>query len=325
MAVFPEAGTTAGPSLDANKLVNIAGAVVSLGLIVGVGVWGYKLVMRDVTGLPVVRAMEGPMRVAPSNPGGEIASNVGLSVNEVAALGGASAPEEAEIVVLAPATTNLTVEDLTAEPVEPVVPEVVAEAPAPAATSVEAVNPEAVGTTQLSADQILAMADQIAAGIAPLTEIEDAPEATPVSMSVNGVPVEVIADIVPSTVPGVAKSLRPALRPANVPAATQASLPAPAAVTTGALVTSDAIPVGTSLVQIGAYNSAAVAAEKWGEFTQKYPDFFADKDRVIQQAERGGTTFFRLRAMNFTDISDARRFCAALSAEGNDCVPVVVR
>jgi hypothetical protein len=46
---------------------------------------------------------------------------------------------------------------------------------------------------------------------------------------------------------------------------------------------------------------------------------------VIQQAERGGTTFFRLRAMNFTDISDARRFCAALSAEGNDCVPVVVR
>lgn len=54
-------------------LTNWAGAAVSLALIAGVGVWGYKLVMRDVTGIPVVQAMEGPMRIAPEDPGGTLA------------------------------------------------------------------------------------------------------------------------------------------------------------------------------------------------------------------------------------------------------------
>ena len=161
-----------------------------------------------------------------------------------------------------------------------------------------------------------------------MESIADGPEPAAVSMSINDVPVEVIADIVPSSVPGVAKSLRPMVRPANVPVITAAaSVPAtrPAtAAPTSAELTND-LPVGTSLVQIGAYDSAAVAAEKWGDFTSRFPDYFADKTRVIQQAERGGKTFYRLRAMNFTDISDARRFCAALVAEGAECVPFVFR
>ena len=41
------------------NLTNFAGAAVSLALIAGVSVWGYKLVMRDVSGIPVVRAAEG--------------------------------------------------------------------------------------------------------------------------------------------------------------------------------------------------------------------------------------------------------------------------
>ena len=41
-----------------------------LALVVGIGVWGYKLLVRDVSGVPVVRAVEGPMRIQPENPGG---------------------------------------------------------------------------------------------------------------------------------------------------------------------------------------------------------------------------------------------------------------
>ena len=41
-------------------LTNLAGAAVSMLLIVGVGIWGYKLLVRDVSGVPVVRAAEGP-------------------------------------------------------------------------------------------------------------------------------------------------------------------------------------------------------------------------------------------------------------------------
>ena len=94
------------------KLTNLAGALVSLALIIGIGVWGYKLLVRDVSGIPVVRAAEGPMRVQPENPGGDQALNQGLSVNNVAAQGVAAVP--ADRLVLAPTPLELTLEDAPA-------------------------------------------------------------------------------------------------------------------------------------------------------------------------------------------------------------------
>ena len=56
----------------------------SVALIVGLAVWGWKLWQRYVTGIPVVRALEGPMRIQPENPGGRPAEHQGLAVNAVA-------------------------------------------------------------------------------------------------------------------------------------------------------------------------------------------------------------------------------------------------
>ena len=72
------------------RVVNMAGAVVSVGLVAGVAVWGYRLAVRDVTGVPVILAMSDPMRIAPEDPGGRIAAQLGLSVNAVAAEGTAA-------------------------------------------------------------------------------------------------------------------------------------------------------------------------------------------------------------------------------------------
>ena len=66
--------------------VNIAGAVTSVALLIGAGIWGYRIAVRNVMGVPVIHAMEGPMRIAPENPGGEQAEHQGLSVNDVAAV-----------------------------------------------------------------------------------------------------------------------------------------------------------------------------------------------------------------------------------------------
>ena len=49
----------------------LAGATLSLALLVGVGVWSYNLIARDVAGVPVVRAVQGEMRIRPADPGGE--------------------------------------------------------------------------------------------------------------------------------------------------------------------------------------------------------------------------------------------------------------
>ena len=82
-----EGGNAAMTSGRFGRAINLAGAACSVGLIVGLAVWGYKLAVRDVSGIPVVRALEGPLRIAPENPGGAVTLNQGLSVNAVAAAG----------------------------------------------------------------------------------------------------------------------------------------------------------------------------------------------------------------------------------------------
>ena len=71
--------TTSGPN-RLTTLTNASGALVSLVLIVGIGVWGYKLLMRDVSGIPVVQAAAGEMRVRPDEPGGQLAQHQGLAL-----------------------------------------------------------------------------------------------------------------------------------------------------------------------------------------------------------------------------------------------------
>ncbi len=346
MADFTADPNGSGASIPAGKFVNIAAAAVSVALIGGVGIWGYKLLMRDVTGVPVVKAIVGEMRVAPENPGGEIASNIGLSVNSVPAEGGAAEPEDR--LVLAPSNVALEAEDLEVVPTaeaaerapEPEAVEVVEAIPVTLSEEETTDAPEIVAalttpvdpSTPLTAADVLALADQIAAGAAPLTDLA-AGETAPVEVAVNGVSVD--PNIIPDAVPGVRRSPRPSVRPAALRTVSPVATPAvaqPTEVTTTQAstpvtgeVTTAALPVGTKLVQLGAFDSPDIAASEWLRLTGRFPDFFDGKDQVIQEATSGGRTFFRLRAMGFADLSDARRFCSAMSAEGAPCIPVVVR
>lgn len=342
MADFTAGPDGSGAGIPAGKFVNMAAAAISVALIGGVGVWGYKLLVRDVTGVPVVRAMEGDMRVAPDNPGGEIATHIGLSVNSVPADGGAAEPEDR--LVLAPNNVSLQAEDLEITQTSPaeaseVTPNLQQAVVDPLGTSLSVDDTDtaprqttALATpvdpsTPLTAEDVLALADQIAAGSTPMTDLADG-ETAPVEVAVNGVTVD--PNIVPDAVPGVRRSPRPSSRPANrvMPVATPVAAAAtPAAATTPVTgeVTTAAIPVGTKLVQLGAFDSADIAATEWTRMTGRFPDFFDGKDQIIQEATSGGRTFYRLRAQGFADLSDARRFCAAMSAEGAACIPVVVR
>ncbi len=212
MAVYDQGPAPLSGAARAGALVNYAGAAVSMALIVSVGIWGYKLVIRDVSGIPVVRAMTGEMRVLPENPGGEVSLHTGLAVNEVAAVGEAAAPEDR--VALAPVTAGLYEEDLDAQPMaeademlasDPLGQEVDAEVQLPVA-----LNADQLVDAPLTTDDILAMADQIAAGAVPMTDLSDG-ETVPASLSVDA----------PAASNGsvVTVSLRPVARPANSSAA----------------------------------------------------------------------------------------------------------
>jgi hypothetical protein len=300
------------------SVVSYAGAGLSLALMVGVGIWGYNLIMRDVSGVPVVRAAAGEMRMLPEQPGGSVALNAGLAVNELVAEGEAAPPEDR--LVLAPGQVDLEDEDLDVALADPAEPADAAESAAPVETA------EAAPEQPMTAEEILALADEIAAGIEPLAPAEEAEEVAEVQLSVTGAADAEAPGVIPASVPGVVRSLRPAARPARQLAAVQpvSAAPAPEQVVQASLTTED-IPVGTRLVQLGAYESAEIAASEWQRLSGRFGDYMGDKDRVIQRATSAGRTFYRLRAMGFADLSDARRFCSALVAEGADCIPVVVR
>ncbi|MDJ0629227.1 MAG: SPOR domain-containing protein [Rhodobacter sp.] len=273
-------------------LFNWIGALMSMALVAGLAVWGYQLAMRDVTGVPVVRALEGPMRIAPEDPGGERAAHQGLAVNSVAAEGAAERP--ADRLILAPKPLDLTDEDLPQ-------PRLTAEVPEAAEPVPEALVAEAE-----------ALAEALADGVTPL--------------SAAVAPAKPQIKVIPASVKGVKRSPLPVPRPiGDLTAEAVAESVALAIAAPAVEVDPDTLAPGTRLVQFGAFPSPEAAREAWAKLDAKYSDFLIDKNRVIQRAVSGGKTFYRLRVAGFEDINDARRFCSTFVADGQACIPVVTR
>lgn len=297
------------------RLVNIGGAVTSLALVIGLGVWGYRLAVRDVNGVPVIQALEGPMRVAPADPGGAIADHQGLAVNELAETGAASPPPER--LVLAPRPMDLQPEDTAglAGMLTPGLTE--ASAPTGGAAgnrdlALAAVPPtESADPTEIAIDAALAEA---------LGEIPDAALYDP--SADNALDLEKI-DLAgePVLEGGMAVSIRPRPRPVTRVAAPAASTAA-AALPAATEVDPASIAPGTRLVQFGTFDTADEARAAWAQLQVRFGELMAGKGMVVQPAESGGRTFYRLRGHGFDSEDDARRFCSAFVTEGATCIPV---
>ncbi len=307
----------------AQWLVNVAGAVTSAALVLGVTVWGYKLAVRDVSGIPVVRAMDGPMRIAPQNPGGEIAANVGLSVNQVAAAG-AAAPLPDQLV-LAPRPVDLSQDDQPVIAAAPLAgtPEVTTLASLPAEPLPEPIVP-VVPVGELT--------ETVLAEPAALTpEAMEAAVDNALAEALGGAvdETQVLASAEPAPPGAVVRSPRPERRPEGDSTADAGLVPVSASATAAATASSEvdvaSLALGTRLVQLGAFDDEAGARAEWAKLQVRFGDLIAPKALVLQQADSGGRSFVRLRALGFEDEADARRFCSALLAENASCIPVAHR
>ncbi|GAB5437085.1 SPOR domain-containing protein [Falsiruegeria mediterranea] len=335
-----------GESGKFGQIAALMGAVASVALVVGVGIWGYKLVSRDVSGVPVVRAIEGPMRVQPASPGGTPADHQGLAVNTVAAQGTAAPPPDR--LVLAPKPVSLSEDDTPMGDLEPT--PVALQDPGQPVSQPVSLSEEAVTSFQNGA--VDALVAELTQGVEPLVESSDpAPteetqlaaieQPNPVSLTdviENDVaidPVDLAAlqpDPAVVNAPGLRQSLRPQVRPARAVPSTatetatlNAAINAAVETAAGLDVDPESLPVGTRLAQLGAYDTPEVARAEWDRLNTRFGDYMDGKKRVIQKASSGGRTFYRLRAMGFDDLSDARRFCSALVADRADCIPVTTR
>lgn len=320
--------------LAAQGWINGAGALTSLALVAGLGAWGYNLAVRDVRGVPVIKALEGSARVAPDNPGGELAIHQGLAVNEIAADGtAAGAPDQ---LTLAPGAAGLSAEDQAMGELTPAL-ETVAMPVAPDFDRVASL-PVAPAAEAVPTPARLGAADPLPDG--PVEQVLDAAIA----------PAPIAAEVIATDIPGVARSPRPSLRPAEplrLAAATATDLvadtssdmeidydamaEAAAAAVAEAVapreldIDAASLAAGTRLVQIGAYPRKADARLEWDRTAQRFGALMDGKRRVIEEAASGGAVFYRLRVEGFVDADDATRFCAALKADGAECVLAVVR
>ncbi|MFN3525949.1 MAG: SPOR domain-containing protein, partial [Paracoccus sp. (in: a-proteobacteria)] len=108
----PGSASPEGDGLPARlvRLTHYMGAVASVGLMVGLLAWGWQLVSRDVSGVPVITAIVGEARTAPDEPGGRLTPHTGLAVNNVA---GGEAPSPTQQVAIAPPSVELAPGDVS--------------------------------------------------------------------------------------------------------------------------------------------------------------------------------------------------------------------
>ncbi|MEP5758124.1 MAG: SPOR domain-containing protein [Litoreibacter sp.] len=280
------------------RIFNLVGALSSIGLVVGLGYWGYELTVRDVRDIPVIRALEGPARVQPDDPGGQLADHQGLSVNQVQ--GGESSDDLVNQVVLAPAPIDLDAQDLIlSKPDED----------------------DTIGTASLSEPTADVLPDHVSEALALAERLAEGEQLDGVGDLGAEIELASLAAIVPVSVPGVQASPRPASRPKFTQASFSSSA-IDAAVAVAIEVDPENIKVGARLVQLGIYDTRDAAAEGWDEIAARFEEYIDGKSRVIEPSSSGGRAFFRLRAYGFENLAASRRFCTVLVASNTACIPV---
>ena len=297
------AGEVKQVNFKINMIFYWTGAALSLFLLAGAIGWSYQLIVRDVNQIPIVRAQLGPLRVAPDNPGGLTAANQGLSVTQLAVN---EEPLLSNEIYLAPAAEILNEENLALK-----VKEEYESNKVDGAFEIKEVNAENSMNLETLPDQ--KEVDRKTNDVGVLSKV---------AFSQKKIEIENAVSLALSITNEPDKSLswlRPKIRPVGFYRNGN--------ITEDQIVSNEPmpkLPIGSAVVQLGAFDSKSLAESEWQRFEKILGSILIPKKMVVQKAESGGKIFYRLRASGFSDISDARQFCTAIS-DKVACIPVVTR
>ena len=297
------AGEVKQVNFKINMIFYWTGAALSLFLLAGAIGWSYQLIVRDVNQIPIVRAQLGPLRVAPDNPGGLTAANQGLSVTQLAVN---KKPLLSNEIYLAPAAEILNEENLALK-----VKEEYESNKVDGAFEIKEVNAE-------NSMNLEALPDQKEVD----SRSNDVGVLSKAAFSQKKIEIENAVSLALSITNEPDKSLswlRPKIRPVGFYRNGN--------ITEDQIVSNEPmpkLPIGSAVVQLGAFDSKRLTESEWQRFERILGSILIPKNMVVQKAESGGKIFYRLRASGFSDISDARQFCTAIS-DKVACIPVVTR
>lgn len=292
------------------RIRRIAGAAVFLCLVAGMGAWAWRLGTRDAAEVPVIKAMAGPSRVEPEQPGGLQAAHQGLEVNAV--LAGQPAPRIAPAAAR-PAPAVLTVEDAPQGELVLAAPAMLAARLASEAGDLPVPPAEAVAAPE-GADGFAAPAAE--AALEPREIVPEAAGATAGPRPMNRPRNLVVARARPEP---VAAKPKPA---AEKPAAATAKPATPKPATATATASREVSRPGTRMVQLGAYDSEEMTRRAWSRLVAANPDLLGSKSLYVERATGNARVFYRLRVAGFESSEQTRVMCQSLRGRGVDCIPV---
>lgn len=317
---------------DADRVIpeslrKLTGAAMFLGLIAALGLWSYRLGTRDAAEVPIIKAMEGPARVQPEDPGGAQAAHQGFEVNEV--LGGIPATMPETIPPARPEPKALAAEDAPQG-------ELVLSAPAVLAARVLAETgdvppaddtaapvpgkPELALLAEAGDEDVAALEPQTDAG----TGADLRPRNRPAGLVVSHAKTTPVASPGPAAV-AKSRDVPPAAVVAK--AAADAPTPKPPKVSAAAPAAREVsgLPSGSRLVQLGAYDSEGITRKAWAQLVAQNSDLLGSKSLYVERTTANARVFYRLRVAGFQSADQTRQLCEKLRSRGVACIPVTLK
>jgi hypothetical protein len=267
-------------------------------------------VARGRTETPVLTAQNGPVRIAPQNPGGAEQPYKGFKVYEQ------PAPPDDDVDAAATPPAAVPAPPSAAIPTAPppaLAAKAVALTPAPAAAAkpvVTAAGPKPVAAA--ASKPAIAVAKPEPAKIAAATPAKPAPAAVKLATTPSAA---VAANNLPPTAPVAAAPAGPATA-----APRSLALVPPKAPAVSVAAAAPAAAAGGSVLQIGAYKSQADADAAWKAYKARHAALLAGATEDVQQADLGDKgTWYRLRIVGFPGKDVASAMCDRLKADGGSC------
>jgi hypothetical protein len=79
---------------------------------------------------------------------------------------------------------------------------------------------------------------------------------------------------------------------------------------------------GANLVQLGFYSTKQEARKAWSDLMINNSSIFKNKKRIIQNANIGGNSSYRLTVIGFSSLGESRNFCLLFREVLQTCLPM---
>ncbi|MEM6623379.1 MAG: SPOR domain-containing protein [Pseudomonadota bacterium] len=284
----------------------VVGALVAMSLLMALGIWFYRLGVRDAENVPIIRAALEPEKERPTDPGGAVTPHQGITSYEVAE----ATPAQAASIVLAPDPAEPAPEDVAQGQLVP-------EAPRPP-------TPEPPQVTQPEPPVPSAAPQPETPGIAPETATPETGTPTPTELAANTepttpdpAPTEPTPEIKGGSEWAPADAPEARARPANLQELARQAAERDVQAVDNLAARAASSPVQ---IQLAANPDEIVIRQMWERIRQANPDLLGARALAVQTTVSGGVTFYRLRVGPFENRAEARAICQALKARNQDCI-----